>query len=152
MNKLWKIVSFLLLMLAVSYAQEDGATEQMKVDEAFEKAQEQVAQEAAAAAETVAAAVDEVVEAVEDVVDAVPETIVEDVVESISRGGAADDKSKTSPLSSIKTKLSGLVDSVVTKSKDVVATVKKQDMKKVAVGAIGVWGVAVGVGYLTKQD
>lgn len=62
-------------------------------------------------------------------------------------------KASSSLLTSVKSKITGAVDQVVDKSKKVLDRCKsmdKADVKKVAAAVVGVWGVAVGVGYLTQ--
>ena len=116
---------------------------------------------AAAAAETVKETVSETVqEVVEEVKETVKETVreVEEAVEAVAeetpkvpaepekvaetvKERAIDTPSET-PIAVMKEKISALVDKV--KSLD------KSAWKKVAAGAVGVWGVSLAVGWLTK--
>lgn len=80
------------------------------------------------------------------------EAVVEDPVEEVSQPETTE--SSNSPMETIKEKassaLSGLkekVDSLVEKVK----SVDKATLKKVAVGAVGVWGVSVAVGWLANK-
>ena len=81
------------------------------------------------------------------------EDIVEDVVVASEGVKASTAKAAKSLLDNIKTNVSNAVGHVVTESKNVMERCKKlnkADIKKVAAAAVGIWGVAVGVGYLTK--
>ena len=103
-----------------------------KAEEIVEDVKEAVSDMAEEAAEAVADAIpEEVIEEAEEVAETVKET-VKDVKESVF--------GKSSGV--VKEKIQELVDKV--KSLDKVA------LKKIAAGAIGVWGVSVAVGWLTK--
>ena len=81
------------------------------------------------------------------------EDIVEDVVVASEAVKASTTKAAKSLLDNIKTNISNAVGHVVTESKNLMERCKKlnkADIKKVAAAAVGIWGVAVGVGYLTK--
>ena len=89
---------------------------------------------------------------VQDVQHAVEE-VVENIVEASEGLKASTAKATKSLVDNIKTKVSSAVDRIVTESKNVIERCKKMnkaDVKKVAAAAVGIWGVAVGVGYLTK--
>ena len=107
------------------------------------------------------AVVEEVPPQVEEVVAVEEEPVVEEAAPTF-----VPPKEKTIEVdetpSSIKKASGSLVDSVVTKSKSVVEcskekvsklidrikTLDKNDAKKVAAAALGIWGVSVGVGWL----
>jgi ElaB/YqjD/DUF883 family membrane-anchored ribosome-binding protein len=119
---------------------QDGETVAEKVEGVVEDVTETVMGGAEDAADAVANAMD-------DVVADATET-VEDVVESVTSSGE-------SPIEKVKSAVSSLKDTIVSKSKDVVDKIKgidKATAKKVAAGAIGVWGVSVAVGFLTKGN
>jgi ElaB/YqjD/DUF883 family membrane-anchored ribosome-binding protein len=81
-----------------------------------------------------------------------PEVFEEIVNEVHSVIDAVEEKSE-SVLEKVKSKLSSVVDTVISKAKSLIERCKnmsKADIKKVAAAAVGIWGVAVGVGYLTK--
>ena len=131
MNRAFRFLLLALFVIA-TFAQEEAAQQEMVVEETvIETPQEPEPVQQEAAPEVV---VEEVVE--EPVAVEEPEPAVEEVV-------AAG-----------KSKFSELVDTVVDKSKsllDKVKSISKKDAKKIAAGVVGIWGVSVGVGYLTNQ-
>jgi ElaB/YqjD/DUF883 family membrane-anchored ribosome-binding protein len=123
---------------------QDGETVAEKVEGVVEDVTETVMGGAEDAADAVA---DAIPEDMDDVVADVTETF-EDIVESVTSSGE-------SPIEKVKSAVASLKDTIVSKSKDVVNKIKgidKATAKKVAAGAIGVWGVSVAVGFLTKGD
>ena len=111
--------------------------------------------------EDIQEAAEDAFEVIEHVVEEVAEVahvkevqqMVEDVVEASGNMQETAVKAAKSFFDNIKTKATCAVDRVVTESKNVVQRCKnmsKADVKKVAAAAVGIWGVAVGVGYITK--
>ena len=115
--------------------------------------------------EEMAESVKEVVEDVVEEQDPVQETVaeekvtppkVEQVKETVKAETKAAPTPKSSddgPLAAVKSAICSAVDEVVSKSKSLLEKTKnisKSDMKKIAAAGLGVWGVAVGVGYLTQ--
>lgn len=128
----------------------------------FEQAQEAV-QEARAAAETAATAAKgkvEEVAAVFEPEEGKKEDAPEPKAVPESTPAKKDSPSKTTKPSpqlfkTVKSQVTSAVDKVVEKSKaalDRAKNMNKADVKKVAAAAVGVWGVAVGVGYLTTGN
>ena len=79
--------------------------------------------------------------------------VVEDIVEASEGMKTSTVNAAKSLLGNMKTKVTSAVDRIVAESQNVVERCKKMnkaDVKKVAAAAVGIWGVAVGVGYLTK--
>ena len=111
------------------------------------------------AKETVAEAVEHATEAAENVADAVQEEaakvaeeaakVAENVAEKVA-DAIPDEVTKEVPA---ETSGSSVVEGLKDKIKSLVDKVKSLDkptMKKIAAGAIGVWGVSLAVGWLTK--
>ena len=112
--------------------------------------------------------VEEMAESVKEVVEEQVEEIVAEVkeeqtppkVEQVKETVKAETKaaptpksSDAGPLATVKSAICSAVDEVVSKSKSLLEkskNISKSDMKKIAAAGLGVWGVAVGVGYLTQ--
>jgi hypothetical protein len=143
------LLVLLLALVSVNVLAEEGEKiyEDGGVVEDIQEAAEAVVENVEHVYENIAEAVhvEEVQHVVEDVVEevaAVSESMKESTV-----------KAAKSLVDSIKTKVSSAVDRIVAESKSVMERCKKMnkaDVKKVAAAAVGIWGVAVGVGYLTK--
>jgi ElaB/YqjD/DUF883 family membrane-anchored ribosome-binding protein len=152
-KKMARFTSFRLLVifaLALSSSllrpvcAQDGETVAEKVEAVVEDVTDTVmggAEDAAGdGAETIA---DRIEDAVEDVMET-----MEDVAESVKASGE-------SAIEKVKSAVASAKDCIVSKSKAVVDKVKgidKATAKKLAAGAIGVWGVSVAVGFLTKGN
>jgi hypothetical protein len=144
-----KLLVLLLVLVSVNVLAEEGEDINREGE---------VLEEIQAEAEAV---VDHIEHVAEDVAEAVQveevqhrvEEVVEDIVVASEDMKASTVKATKSLLDSMKSKVSIVVDQIVVKSKNVVERCKKlskADVKKVAAAAVGIWGVAVGVGYLTK--
>jgi hypothetical protein len=95
----------------------------------------------------------EIVETFDEQVEDEVNEIAEEVVESTETMTSTALKATKSLLDNVKNKVSDAVDLIVSESKNVIERCKnmnKADVKKVTAAAVGIWGVAVGVGYLTK--
>ena len=86
-------------------------------------------------------------------VEEVKETVVEKPKEV--KAAPTSKSSTDGPLASVKSAVCSAADKVISKSKSLLEKTKnisKSDMKKVAAAGLGIWGVAVGVGYLTQPN
>lgn len=86
-------------------------------------------------------------ESVQQVMDTVQET-VDTATETVT-------KSSNNVVTRVKSGIHGFVNAIVTKSKSLVnktRNLSKSDLKKVAAAGLGIWGITVGVGYLTQQQ
>jgi hypothetical protein len=144
-----KLLVLLLTLLSVNVLAEEGEkiNDEGGVVEDIQEAVEAVVDYVGDVAEDTAKILH-----VEEAQHAVQEA-VEDVIAASDSIKDSTVKAAKSLVDNIKTKVSSAVDRVLTESKNVIERCKKMnkaDVKKVAAAAVGIWGVAVGVGYLTK--
>jgi transcription termination factor NusB len=109
------------------------------------------------AGEAVQRTVEEVQGKAEQVYEAVKETITAPMTQEERRqeGRSLKDIAKNG-IDKANQSIRRLADCVTTKAKDIQTSIKtsisnmeRKDVKKVAAAAVGAWGIAVGVGYLT---
>lgn len=133
-------------------------------DDRFDRAQKAAVEARDAAEEAVHSATSGVTDAARHAQEVIQETVepvvtqvreVLQTTESKVKQAAPSLSPSPSFLTKIQRQLSSAARAVGTKSKRAVDRCKnlnQGDVKKVAAAALGVWGVAVGVGYLTTQN
>jgi Na+/phosphate symporter len=139
------LVLVLVLVAMATWAEEEvhHAEGNVEVEQAAEKYEEET--------------VPEIIEAVDEQVDKEVQkeetNFAEDDVETTENMASTAVKATKDLFDNMKSKVTDAVDLIVSESKNVIERCKnmnKDDVKKVAAAAVGIWGVAVGVGYLTK--
>lgn len=142
MNKALRFIVLALLLVAATVAQEETAQHEPPVADVIQETIIDATQEPEPVQEQAPPTPEQVEETAEAAQEAVEET-VQEVVDTVAE-----------TTENTKSKLSGFVDGIVGKSKslvDKVKSVSKKDAKKIAAAVVGIWGVSVGVGYLTNQ-
>jgi hypothetical protein len=138
-----KVLLLVLVLVSMNaWAEEEGRHEGAVAEEYVETEtyEEAVSEDAEIEEEPEAVQEEEIVEEVVPLPEIVEEVMVKETTDA-------------NLLDGLKSKLSSVVDAIVSKSKSIIERCKsmsKADIKKVAAAAVGIWGVAVGVGYLTK--
>lgn len=162
-------VLVLATIASTSYAQESAAAPVPVVDEEVvdvaedvqeiveEVVMEEPAKETVAEVEVVEEKVKEIPAKVEEAKEKVMDATKAAVKEAKTKAAPPTSKASSGdgPLASVKSAVKCVVDKVVSKSKSLLEKTKKvskSDMKKVAAAGLGIWGVAVGVGYLTQPS
>jgi vacuolar-type H+-ATPase subunit E/Vma4 len=177
MNSAQRWLKLLVLVMAVALAfvttavigQESTDERAQQFDDAVDRATKMREDAEAAAASAASHVHDEAKEAQQAAADAAAqaretvEQVTEQVKETVAKKVPKAPKKEKSPattangggvLGKVKTSLTSVVDKAVSQSKALVKRAKamdKSDVKKVAAAVVGIWGVAVGIGYVTNQ-
>lgn len=148
----WVFLTLVLLQMACVPSVVVGEGEPTMGEEVQERMEE--------AMDTAGGYVEEAYESVQESVEETMEPVVEKIDEVVEETKAKVEEvvpkketKASEALEKIKTKVAAAIGIVVDKSKEVADRAKsmsKQDAKKVAAAALGVWGVSVGVGWLAQ--